>query len=115
MLLIRKQRSRLIGCVVLAVTLCMLHINTVVANPHHYYNLITVNDTVPANSGPLPYPIRDRRGDFVGGENNRTLDLKTPSNIKDSVVYDPKTLCMKKLVQNITVPPQLTALKNTGK
>ncbi|MBK9485412.1 MAG: cell surface protein SprA [Chitinophagaceae bacterium] len=91
MLLIRKQNSRLIGCVVLALTLCMLHTNTVVANPHHYYDLITVADTVPVNSGPLPYPIRDRRGDFVGGENNRTLDLKTPSNIKDSVVYDPKT------------------------
>ncbi|MBL0199998.1 MAG: cell surface protein SprA [Chitinophagaceae bacterium] len=69
----------------------MLHTNTIVANPHHYYDLITVADTVPVNSGPLPYPIRDRRGDFVGGENNRTLDLKTPSNIKDSVVYDPKT------------------------
>ena len=92
MLLIRKQNSRLFGCVVLALTLCMLHTNTVVANPFHDYDLITtVYDTVPVNNGPLPYPIRDRRGDFVGGENNRTLDLKTPSNIKDSVVYDPKT------------------------
>ncbi len=92
MLLIRKQKSRLIGCVVLALTLCMLHVNTVVANPHHFFDLsTTVYDTVPVNNGPLPYPIRDRRGDFVGGENNRTLDLQTPSNIKDSVVYDPKT------------------------
>jgi cell surface protein SprA len=89
MLLIRKQKSRLIGCVVLAITLVMLHTNTVVANPYHYNDLpVTVYDTVP---GPLPYPIQDRRGDFFGSGNNRTIDLGTPSNIKDSVVYDPKT------------------------
>ncbi len=36
----------------------------------------------------LPYPIHDRRGDFIS-DNNRTFDLNKPSNIKDSVAYDP--------------------------
>jgi cell surface protein SprA len=92
MLLIRKQNLRLIGCAVLAVTLFVLQTNTTNATPYHYENKINKGDTVVPNYGDsLKYPIRDRRGDFVGGRSNRTLDLKSPSNIKDSVVYDPKT------------------------
>jgi cell surface protein SprA len=91
MLLIRKRKSRLIGCV-LAVILFVLQTNTVKATPYHSENKINKGDTVVPNYGDsLKYPIRDRRGDFFGGGNGRTLDLKTPSNIKDSVVYDPKT------------------------
>ena len=92
MLLIRKQNSRLIGCAVLAVTLFVLQTNTVKAIPYHYNLKINKGDTVVPNYGDsLKYPIRDRRGDFFGSRSNRTLDLKNPSNIKDSVVYDPKT------------------------
>jgi hypothetical protein len=92
MLLIRKQKSRLIGCAVLAVTLFVIQTNTVKATPYHYENKINKGDTVVPNYGDsLKYPIRDRRGDFFGSGNNRTLDLKTPSNIRDSVVYDPVT------------------------
>jgi cell surface protein SprA len=87
MLLIRKQNSRLIGCV-LTVFLFVIQTNTVKATPYHNENKVNKGDTVVP---PLKYPIKDRRGDFFGSENNRTLDLKTPSNIKDSVVYDPKT------------------------
>ena len=53
---------------------------------------------VPANRGDstfnkkdtLPYPIKDRRGDFISGS-QRTFDLNKPSNIQDSVAYDPIT------------------------
>ena len=38
----------------------------------------------------LPYPIQDRRGDFISTD-QRTFDLKQPSNITDSVAYDPVT------------------------
>src|ERR1035437_2792001 len=38
----------------------------------------------------LPYPIQDRRGDFISTD-QRTFDLNQPSNIKDSVAYDPVT------------------------
>ena len=92
MLLIRKQNSRLIGCAVLAVTLFVLQAYTVKATPYHYENKVNKGDTIVPNYGDsLKYPIRDRRGDFFSSNNGRTLDLKNPSNIKDSVVYDPKT------------------------
>ena len=91
MLLIRKN-SKLVSGVVLAVLLLTLQTNTVKANPYHYNFKVNVGDTVVPNYGDsLRYPIRDRRGDFFSGNNQRTLDLKNPSNIKDSVVYDPKT------------------------
>jgi cell surface protein SprA len=36
----------------------------------------------------LPYPIHDRRGDYLSNERS-PFDLALPSNIKDSVAYDP--------------------------
>lgn len=39
----------------------------------------------------LKYPIHDRRGDRYTAPRKRTLDLRDPVNISDSVVYDPKT------------------------
>ncbi|MBC7627735.1 cell surface protein SprA [Ferruginibacter sp.] len=39
----------------------------------------------------LPYPIHDTRGDFMSSGVKSTYDFKQPSNIKDSVVYDPST------------------------
>ena len=38
----------------------------------------------------LPYPIEDRRGDFLSTD-KKTFDLNQPSNITDSVAYDPET------------------------
>ncbi len=38
----------------------------------------------------LRYPIQDRRGDFISTD-KRTFDLNQPSNITDSVAYDPVT------------------------
>ena len=39
----------------------------------------------------LHYPIQDRRGDQLSSFNPGSFNLKNPSNIKDSVQYDPKT------------------------
>jgi cell surface protein SprA len=39
----------------------------------------------------LHFPIHDRRGDPVSNYKQSTYDLKSPANLKDSVVYDPKT------------------------
>ncbi len=92
MLLIRSKKLRLIGFVVLAVTLFLLHSNSVQANPYYYDLPINIGDTVVPNYGDsLRYPIRDRRGDFLGDNRRSTLDFNRPANIRDSVVYDPKT------------------------
>jgi cell surface protein SprA len=92
MLLSRKQKSKLIGCWVLTVFMFVIQTNTVVASPYgKEYNINKADTVVPRYGDSLKYPIRDRRGDFFGNNNSRTLDFKSPSNIKDSVVYDPKT------------------------
>ncbi|HEY5391691.1 MAG TPA: cell surface protein SprA, partial [Hanamia sp.] len=36
----------------------------------------------------LPYPLHDRRGDFISSKPN-AFDFQNPSNISDSVAYDP--------------------------
>ncbi len=89
MLLIRIKRSKLIGFVVLVATLCLLQPASASAKPHYPSLLPNKVDTVP--TGNLPYPIRDRRGDVLSSEQRTTFNLKDPSNIRDSVVYDPKT------------------------
>src|SRR5665213_1576836 len=38
------------------------------------------------NPDSLPYPIHDRRGDFLSSNPN-TFDLQNPPNIDDSVAY----------------------------
>jgi cell surface protein SprA len=45
-------------------------------------------DTVPVIS--LPYPIKDRRGDFLSNPETNPFSLRTPANIHDSIVYDAK-------------------------
>ncbi len=89
MLLIRKIDQKLIGCLALVGTLLLLQPVSALADPRYPSFLPNkILDTVPGN---LPYPIRDRRGDVLSGEQRNTFDLKAPSNIRDSVVYDPKT------------------------
>ncbi len=93
MLLIRKKNSRLLGYAVLAVTLLMLINQNASAKPYHHALLFSIGDTTVPNyrDSILHYPIHDRRGDFVSNYRHRTLDLNNPSNLKDSVAYDPKT------------------------
>lgn len=48
-------------------------------------------DTVPNPGDSLRYPIRDRRGDPYSNPGRRSMDLKDPANLTDSIAYDPKT------------------------
>lgn len=51
-------------------------------------------DTVPApviGVDTLRFPIHDRYGDRFSNPGRSSMDLKTPANITDSIVYDPKT------------------------
>jgi cell surface protein SprA len=50
-----------------------------------------IDTTGPGSKDSLKYPIHDRRGDRYSSFNRSSLDLKNPGNIRDSVVYDPKT------------------------
>ncbi len=54
-------------------------------------NTTLIDSTPPKNTGPLPFPIQDRRGDFLSSGKRKTFDFNTPSNITDSIGYDPKT------------------------
>ncbi len=47
--------------------------------------------TAPKAVGPLPFPIHDRRGDFMSSGTGSTYDFKQPSNITDSIGYDFRT------------------------
>ena len=55
------------------------------------------HDTIPAPKADtaiadsLRFPISDRRGDFLSSPSRNPFNLKDPSNIKDSIVYDPQT------------------------
>jgi cell surface protein SprA len=51
----------------------------------------TNDSTAPKPTGPLPFPINDRRGDFLSSGQRSTYDFQPPSNITDSVAYDPVT------------------------
>lgn len=46
---------------------------------------------LPASKDTLHYPIEDRRGDPFSVSLLRGINLRDPSNIKDSIVYDPVT------------------------
>ena len=51
----------------------------------------SIDSTAPKAVGPLPFPIQDRRGDFMSSRGNSTYDFKKPSNITDSIAYDFRT------------------------
>ncbi|MFM2359619.1 MAG: hypothetical protein RLY16_1612, partial [Bacteroidota bacterium] len=48
-------------------------------------------DTIIYPKGPLLFPIRDYRGDFMSSGPRSTFDFKQPLNITDSVAYDFRT------------------------
>ena len=49
-----------------------------------------VKDTVPGKDS-LRFPLTDRRGDAFTAPNRNPFDLQRPSNIQDSIAYDPAT------------------------
>jgi cell surface protein SprA len=48
-------------------------------------------DTTVREVDSLRYPIQDRRGDHFTSQRRNPLDLNDPSNISDSIEYDPET------------------------
>jgi cell surface protein SprA len=73
MLLIRNLFPKIICCGVLSVIIVLFAVNKAAAQDS------------------LHYPIQDRRGDPISNYRRSTYDLQNPSNLRDSVVYDPKT------------------------
>lgn len=92
MLLIRKFLSKIICCgVLLLIVTCVV---STAVSAHTFNNtseLLFQDTTLPKNATNLVFPITDRRGDAVSNYRRNTYDLKNPSNLKDSVVYDAKT------------------------
>jgi cell surface protein SprA len=70
----------LLAVCLLAMVLLLAGINTASAQDS---STLYRNDT-------LPYPIHDYRGDFFSSQRS-TFDLAQPSNITDSIAYDPET------------------------
>ncbi len=54
-------------------------------------NRISPADTAVTGNDSLRFPITDRRGDKLNFPNRNSFDLKDPSNISDSIIYDPAT------------------------
>lgn len=53
-------------------------------------NAFSQDSTRKYSNDSLHYPIHDRRGDFFSNQRS-PFDLNTPSNITDSIGYDPAT------------------------
>jgi cell surface protein SprA len=92
MLLIRNFFSKAFCCRVLSVIIVLFTVQTAVAKTlYNSTNLFFQDTTSPKGVKNLPFPIQDRRGDAVANFRSSTYDLKNPSNLRDSVVYDSKT------------------------
>jgi hypothetical protein len=92
MLLIRKIFPKIICCGILSVVVAIVAVNKVSATPYNLKSPLFFQDTTsPKGNTKLVFPIQDRRGDAVSNSKRSTYDLKNPSNLKDSIVYDAKT------------------------
>lgn len=88
MLLIRKLLLQMAGIALFAILLTI----AMPAKAQMAFTKppFTFTDTIVPPPAGLPYPITDRRGDFLSAGRTSTYDFKNPSNLKDSVVYDAK-------------------------
>lgn len=95
MLLIRETIfPKVISCGVLFALLlcfCVYPAQAKTFSPNHLFQQRPLQSDSPKRVTNLPFPIHDTRGDAVANYRHSTFDLKNPSNLKDSVVYDPKT------------------------
>ena len=83
MLLKRKLAPNYIGLIIY----CLLSIVISIVWPS--YAAAQDSSAVIKNDS-LPFPLQDRRGDFLSGRSN-VYDFSLPTNINDSVAYDPVT------------------------
>lgn len=61
---------------------------------HTCFNAVSAqqpDSTAPKTPDTLKYPLQDRRADRFSQPRNSNIDLRDPSNITDSIVYDPET------------------------
>ena len=87
MLLIRKSNYTILALCVSSILLSLCGSGNLFASGTNQQSYL--QDTVtPRYADSLHFPIQDRRGDVLSGSARNTYDL-SPSNIKDSVVYDP--------------------------
>lgn len=61
------------------------------ASANHFNTFHSFQQDSPRKVTNLPYPIHDTRGDAVSSHGRNSFDLKSPSNLRDSIVYDAKT------------------------
>ena len=54
-------------------------------------NIPDTTKHINSSDSSLHYPIHDRRGDQLSNFDPNPFNLKNPSNLKDSIEYDPKT------------------------
>ncbi|MBK7883301.1 MAG: hypothetical protein IPJ81_05545 [Chitinophagaceae bacterium] len=91
MLLIRINYSKLSCFVALLLVLVCTDYSLTAGSLPGKLLLVKGDTTVPDYKDSLPYPLKDRRGDFLFNDPKNTYDFDKPSNITDSVAYDPKT------------------------
>ncbi len=87
MLLIRKSIFFILVCCVAAVLLSFTSAGSIAGK--NAAVKVLQQDTIPSGNygDSLHFPIHDRQGDFISGASRSPYDF-SPSNIKDSVVYD---------------------------
>ncbi|MBA2562822.1 MAG: hypothetical protein H0V14_07890, partial [Chitinophagaceae bacterium] len=91
MLLTRKLASKSFGCKVLFPLLILIvfaYSEKAIASEFNKAGYF--QDTTAPKGDTLPYPIQDRRGDFIS-TNRSTFDLDKPANIQDSIAFDAAT------------------------
>lgn len=59
--------------------------------PEFFEEEATPQDSIKKNKGDLPYPIKDRQGDFVTDDDDNPFLLDDPESVEKSVEYDPET------------------------
>jgi cell surface protein SprA len=88
MLLIRKTILIILACSTIPVLLSMTNAGDM-AKPATEGQFNKADTTIPNYTDSLHYPISDSRAGAVPGVPRNTFDLDNPSNISDSVVFDP--------------------------
>jgi cell surface protein SprA len=91
MLFLRKLTHGLLWMVLLQCFVLLAFSTIAVAKERHPVSFNVADTLLPNYDDSLHFPITDRRGDFISDTSQNPYDLKMPSNIIDSVQYDPKT------------------------
>ena len=72
-------------------TALLMAVSVVFCTPALAYFQNKPDTTSPKKYDSLKFPIQDRRGDFITNPDKNPFNLRDPKNIRDSIIYDPKT------------------------